>query len=71
MIVKTYSYRYAEEILQHSSNIEIYNELMDIFKNCPLPVYKGKSKNQKSKDVVQQLHIFMKHLLVKIGNQNH
>ena len=55
MIVKTYSYRYAEEILQHSSNIEIYNELMDIFKNCPLPVYKGKSKNQKSKDVVQQL----------------
>ena len=39
MIVKTYSYRYAEEILQHSSNIEIYNELMDIFKNCPLPGY--------------------------------
>ena len=55
MIIKTYSYRYAEEILQHPSNIEIYNELMDILKNCPLPVYEEKSKNQKSKDVVQQL----------------
>lgn len=55
MRVKTYSYRYAEEILQHPSNVHIYNELIDIFSSCPVPVYKGKSKNQADKDVVQQL----------------
>lgn len=55
MIVKTYSYRYAEEILQHPNNIEIYNELMDILRSCPVPVYEGKSKHQTDKDVVQQL----------------
>lgn len=55
MRVKTYSYRYAEEILQHPKYRDIYDELMGIFTNCPVPVYEGKSKNQEQKDVVQQL----------------
>ena len=55
MKIKTYSYRYAEEILQHPNNIEIYNEIIDICKGCPVPVYKEKSDKQKGKDVIQQL----------------
>ena len=55
MYVKTYSYRFAEEILQHERHREAYNELMDICKKCPIPVYQGKSAKQKRLDVVQQL----------------
>lgn len=55
MYIKTYSYRYAEEILQHEKHKEAYDELMDICKKCPVPVYEGKSKNQPKLDVVQQI----------------
>lgn len=55
MFIKTYSYRFAEEILQHENHREAYEELIEICKNCPVPVYKGKSKNQKKLDVVQQI----------------
>ena len=55
MIVKTYSYRYAEEILQHPKYVDAYNEIVEICRECPVPVFEGKSENQKSKDVVQQL----------------
>lgn len=55
MNLKTYSYRYAEEILQHEKYKHIYDELIYICENTPLPVYKGKSKSQPDKDVVQQL----------------
>lgn len=55
MKVKTYSYRYAEEILQHKKYKHIYDELISVCKNCPIPVYKGKSKSQTDKDVIQQL----------------
>ncbi|WP_310603162.1 BglII/BstYI family type II restriction endonuclease [Anaerosporobacter sp.] len=55
MIVKTYSYRYAEEILQHPKHIDAYNELIEICRGCPIPVFAGKSTKQTSKDVVQQV----------------
>lgn len=55
MYIKTYSYRFAEEILQHERHREAYEELMEICRECPIPVYEGKSKNQKKLDVVQQL----------------
>lgn len=55
MIVRTYSYRYAEEILQHPKHADTYNELMEICKKCPVPVFSGKSERQTSKDVVQQV----------------
>ena len=55
MKIKTYSYRYAEEILQHEKYKHIYEELIPICENCPIPVYKEKSKAQKKKDIIQQL----------------
>ncbi len=55
MYIKTYSYRFAEEILQHENFKEAYDELITICKYCPIPMYEGKSSNQKKLDVVQQL----------------
>lgn len=55
MEVKTYSYRYAEEILQHRNYVPIYNEVLQVCRDCPLPVYEGKSSRQRNKDVMQQI----------------
>ena len=55
MKVKTFSYRFAEEILQHPQYEAAYNELIRVCEECPIPVYAGKSSKQKSKDVVQQM----------------
>lgn len=55
MKIKTYSYRYAEEILQHPKYKNVYEELLEVCKNAPIPVYKGKSEKQKNKDIIQQL----------------
>ena len=55
MKVKTFSYRFAEEILQHPQYEAAYKELIRVCEECPIPVYPGKSAKQKNKDVVQQL----------------
>jgi len=55
MNLKTFSYRYAEEILEHEYFKDAKNELLDICSKCPLPVYKNKSKSQPKLDVVQQI----------------
>src|SRR4051794_8604805 len=55
MKVKTYSYRFAEEILQHPQFIDAYNELLMVCRDCPVPLYKGKSENQKKLEVIQQI----------------
>jgi len=55
MKLELFSYRYAQEILQHPNYIEAYNELIEICSNCPLPIYEGKSTNQARLDVVQQI----------------
>ena len=55
MKVKTFSYRFAEEILQHPQYKAAYDELIRVCEECPLPVYPGKSAKQPNKDVVQQL----------------
>ncbi len=55
MEIKTFSYRFAEEILQHERYREAYDEIIEICKACPVPVYQGKSKNQTKLDVVQQI----------------
>ena len=55
MNTKTYSYRFAEEILQHPKYRVVYDELIKVCQECPLPVYEGKSTNQPNKDVIQQL----------------
>ncbi len=73
MFIKTYSYRFAEEILQHENHREAYEELIEICKNCPVPVYKGKSKNQKKLDVVQQIMntYFLETFKMKAGKKSH
>jgi hypothetical protein len=55
MKLKTFSYRYAEEILNHPKYIHVYRELLSICKEAPIPVYTGKSEKQRDKDVVQQI----------------
>lgn len=55
MRIKTYSYRFAEEILLSPDFISLRQEIMDICQMCPIPVFPGKSVHQPNKDVVQQL----------------
>ncbi len=55
MQIKTFSYRYAEEILEHPHYHDVYNEILEVCKACPLPVYKDKSKSQPRLDIVQQI----------------
>jgi hypothetical protein len=55
MNIKTFSYRFSEEILEHPHYNEAYREIINICKKCPLPVYSGKSSRQSKLDVVQQI----------------
>ena len=55
MRIETFSYRFAREILEHPSHVDAYDEVMEVCSTCPLPVFKGKSSNQASRDVVQQV----------------
>lgn len=55
MNIKTFSYRYSQEVLEHPCCKEALDELLEICNKCPLPVYKNKSKSQPKLDVVQQI----------------
>ncbi|PED71323.1 hypothetical protein CN680_07580 [Bacillus pseudomycoides] len=55
MKVETYSYRFAREILQHSHFVKAYEELLVVCRDCPVPIYKGKSQKQPKLEVVQQI----------------
>ena len=55
MKIKKFSYRYAQEILEHPKYKDAYEEILKICEGCPVPVYKGKSSKQKNLDVVQQI----------------
>jgi len=55
MKIKTFSYRYSQEILEHKCCKEALDEIIEICSRCPLPVYKNKSKSQPKLDVVQQI----------------
>lgn len=55
MYIKTYSYRYAEEILMSEKFCEVYKRIIHICRLCPIPYYPNKSNTQKNKDVIQQL----------------
>lgn len=54
MKYKIFSYRFAEEILQHERHIQAWNEIIDTITDAPVFIFPGKSKNTKL-DVVQQL----------------
>jgi len=53
--LKTHSYRFAEEIVQHPQHQQAWDEIQTILRNAPLFVYPGKSANNKRLDVVQQV----------------
>lgn len=55
MIVKTYSYRFADEILSAPGYCEVKEEIINICHGCPIPIYPGKSVRQPNKEVVQQI----------------
>ncbi|HEY0281412.1 MAG TPA: BglII/BstYI family type II restriction endonuclease [Rhizomicrobium sp.] len=54
MKLRIFSYRYAQEILQHPNNVVAWNEIEKILSRAPIFIYPGKSKNQKLQ-IVQQL----------------
>lgn len=54
MRLRVYSYRYAQEILQHANNVAAWTEIESILSNAPIFIYPGKSKNPKLQ-IVQQL----------------
>jgi restriction endonuclease BglII len=54
MKLHIFSYRYAQEILQHPNNVAAWNEIESILSNAPIFIYPGKSKNLRLQ-IVQQL----------------
>jgi hypothetical protein len=54
MKLHVFSYRYAQEILQHPNNVTAWNEIEGIFSGAPIFIYPGKSKNPRLQ-IVQQL----------------
>lgn len=52
---EVYSYRYAQEILEHPNNREAYAEIMAAVEAAPLFKYAGKSGSNAQLDVVQQV----------------
>lgn len=68
MIIKTYSYRFAEEILQHPNYIQVYNEIISVCEKCPLPLYNGKSARQPRLNIVQQImNTYFKMMFTQLG----
>ena len=55
MKVEIYSHNYAYELLQNPVYNPVYDEIIKVCKECPLPLYEGKSSKQKRLDVVQQI----------------
>ena len=55
MKLHIYSYRYAQEILQHPNNIDAWNEIKRVLSRAPVFIYPGKSKKNASLQIVQQL----------------
>jgi len=51
----TYSYRFAEEIIQHSNFIHAWNEITSVIQELPLFIYPGKSASNPNLDVSQQM----------------
>ena len=55
MRLKVYSYRFAEEILQHPKHLGVWDEVTEICESAPLFVWPNKSEKKPKLDVVQQL----------------
>jgi hypothetical protein len=55
MKAETYSYRYAEEILQHRNYIAAWEEIMGVVLSAPVFKFPNKSAKNRKLDVVQQV----------------
>jgi hypothetical protein len=55
MKLHVYSYRYAQEILQHLNNVAAWNEIEGILSNAPVFIYPEKSTKNANLKIVQQL----------------
>lgn len=55
MKIELFSYRFAEEIAQHSRHENAWSEIKNILENSPIFIYPGKSSSNKGLDVVQQV----------------
>ncbi|MBN1399410.1 MAG: hypothetical protein JXA74_01155 [Anaerolineae bacterium] len=72
MKVEYHSYRYAEEILQHSRYRAAWDEIDLVLETTPLFIYPGKSRNTRL-DVVQQVinTYFDRRFAVDLGWEHH
>jgi hypothetical protein len=72
MKYEIFSYRFAEEILQHEKHIQCWNEIIETVTKAPVFIFPGKSKNKKL-DVVQQLQnaYFDRKLAIEFGWKFH
>jgi len=55
MEYKLFSYRFAQEILQHENYSKLLTEILDVVSECPIYIYPNKSAKNANLDVVQQL----------------
>jgi hypothetical protein len=72
MKYEIFSYRFAEEILQHEKHIQCWNEIISTVTSAPVFIFPGKSKNKRL-DVVQQLQntYFDRKLAIEYGWEFH
>jgi hypothetical protein len=68
-----FSYRYAEEIVQHARHLNAWEEINAVLSNAPLFVFPGKSKKNRKLDVVQQVMntYFDRVLVIESGWEYH
>jgi hypothetical protein len=71
--VTVHSYRFAQEIFQHTKYILVWQEIVEVCQNLPLFVWPGKSANNGRLDVVQQLLnvYFDRRLAIDLGWEHH
>lgn len=68
MKYEIFSYRFAEEILQHEKHVQCWNEIIETVTSAPVFIFPEKSKNKRL-DVVQQLQnaYFDRKLAIEYG----
>ncbi len=72
MKYEIFSYRFAEEILQHEKHVECWKQIIETIVQAPVFTFPGKSKNKRL-DVVQQLlnAYFDRKLAIEFGWEFH
>ena len=73
MKVTVHSYRFAQEIFQHTNYALVWEEIIGVCQNAPLFIWPNKSSKNAKLDVVQQLLnvYFDRRLAIDLGWQHH